>query len=246
MFFSAVPRLAKESGKYDHVYVSERTPFRSAEIKRLVWELNPFVDGFVEQEGPIVVPNIPLPDGVNIIDEAAIAYGVDDGARLKDPEVYYTPTRLPELQNVILYDPNFISLEGALDRRAIRDFFRFAKIQPTHQMALRHRNLGLSAIPETLVARDVFHFCDILVSVKSIYCLTTGTATLAAALGVRAVVLQGRYVGDFTRHSPTNAYVQLTLPRHREWLWKKRVSLRNFSEGLRRRWRKMSRLCSAG
>lgn len=237
LFYSAVPRLAKASGRFDRVYVSARSPFRSAETRRLVWELNPYVDGIVEDEGVSVLPRNPLPEGVNIVDEAAIGYGVDDGERFKEPEVYYVPHQYAELRDVVLYDPNFISLEGALDRRAIRDFFQAEGVFPTHQMVSRGRNLSLSGVPTTIAAHDLFYFCDILASVKAIYCLTTGTATLAAALGVRATVLQGQGVGAFTRHSRNNTYVQLALPSWRYWLWEKRLSLRHYREGARRRWR---------
>lgn len=48
LFHSHIPRIAKKIGKYDKVYISEFSHHRNPDNKRIVWELNPFVDGFIE------------------------------------------------------------------------------------------------------------------------------------------------------------------------------------------------------
>jgi hypothetical protein len=51
LFHSHIPRIAKEIGVYNKVYISEFSPFRSLDDKRIVWELNPHLDGFIAEHG---------------------------------------------------------------------------------------------------------------------------------------------------------------------------------------------------
>src|SRR6266496_3112403 len=51
LFFSHLPRIAKQSGECTGVYISNQSCFRSPEYKELIWKLNPFVDGFVDEPG---------------------------------------------------------------------------------------------------------------------------------------------------------------------------------------------------
>ena len=49
LFHSHIPRIAKETGKYDAVYISSKSLFRHPDTKYIVWDLNPFVDGFIDE-----------------------------------------------------------------------------------------------------------------------------------------------------------------------------------------------------
>jgi len=68
LFYSHLPRIAKQTGKYDRVYVSNHSTFRNPEYRKLIWECNPYVDGFCDENG-----NYPLFDsveeGMNILDK---------------------------------------------------------------------------------------------------------------------------------------------------------------------------------
>ena len=52
LFYSHLPRIAKQSGECTGVYISNHSSFRSPEYKELIWKLNPFVDGFVDRLRP--------------------------------------------------------------------------------------------------------------------------------------------------------------------------------------------------
>ena len=51
LFYSHLPRIAKETGAFDSVYISNHSFFRNEDYKKLIWESNPFVDGFTEDRG---------------------------------------------------------------------------------------------------------------------------------------------------------------------------------------------------
>ena len=49
LFHSHIPRIAKESKIYDKVFISEKSIFGHSDYKKLIWELNPYVDGFTDE-----------------------------------------------------------------------------------------------------------------------------------------------------------------------------------------------------
>lgn len=205
LFYSHVPRIAKQCGGYKRVYISEFSEFRSPEIRRLVWEHNPFVDGFVPLRGDSVEVGAPR-EGVNFLDEVMLYYGIDDECRNHEPELFYKPTFRPELAEKTLYDPNFISNAGKIRPGQIEDFFNRHHISVDFQMELRHTSLPIGRFGAWLSATSLEQFCDILHSVGRVYCLTTGTATLCAALGKKAIVLYGKGVMRRFHHSTKNEY----------------------------------------
>ena len=50
-------------------------------------------------------------------------------------------------------------------------------------------------------------FCDLIYSSKELFCLTSGTATLAAAIGKPAIVFYGANQGKGFRHSKMHQYI---------------------------------------
>ena len=205
LFYSHVPRIAKQCGGYKGVYISEFSEFRSSEIRPLVWERNPFVDGFVPLRGEIAEVGAPR-EGVNFLDEVMLYYDIDDECRNHEPELFYKPTFRPELAGKTLYDPNFISNAGKIRPGQIEAFFRRYHISVDFQMEPRHTSLPIGRFGAWLSATSLEQFCDILHSVGTVYCLTTGTATLCAALGKKAVVLYGKGVMRRFHHSTKNEY----------------------------------------
>jgi ADP-heptose:LPS heptosyltransferase len=72
---------------------------------------------------------------------------------------------------------------------------------------------------------DIFKFCDLLYSAKAIYCLSTGTGTLAAALQKPVTVLYGEGLQKAYRHSGLHSYINVgtdftQLDRAKKWLTK--------------------------
>jgi hypothetical protein len=209
LFLSHIPRIAKESGEFDAVYISNCSVFRSDDYKRLVWELNPYVDGFTDEPGfyPTVQKTA---QGRNILDEFMVAFGLDDHNRFHDPEIYYKPKIKNELQNVTVYDPNYVSFVGDLDSRSLRRFLKKRGIQIDAVMKRRDKHVRFSSQNE-IEAKSLEDFCDIIASCKSLYCLGSGTATLAAALKRPATVFYGRDHNPIFHHSALHQYIQIPL-----------------------------------
>jgi hypothetical protein len=198
------------------VFISNASDFRNKDYKKLVWESNPFVDGFTDkaEAEPVPVASITNEEYIhktkNILDCNMLAYGIDDGKRMHEPEIYYKPKLLPELQDKVVYDPNYISNAGFLNKKKITTYFEKNLIQIDSQM----RILGKHAIPilacnEIISCKTFWDFIDVIYSVKALYCVVTGTATLAPALGKKATVFYTKDQNPVFRHSPLNTYIEL-------------------------------------
>jgi len=209
LLFSPIPRVAKESGKYDKVYISTLSDYRFDEIKRFVWERNYFVDGFVNED--CFYPEFSVVDNdMNLLDKILLLCGIpDDGKRFREPEIFYKPKIITTLQNAIIYDPNYNCPNGHPTSCNIENYFKKNNIQITHQMNLFSFNKKIENIPE-LTSDSIEHFCNIIFSCKQFFCLTTGSATLAAALGKPATVLYGENMLPMFHHSKLHTYRKLT------------------------------------
>jgi len=207
LFFSHLPRIAKQTGKFTKVLFSKQSFCRHPHTMQLVWESNTWLDGFTEDSGTYFFPaEIAL--GTNLLDAIMLGYGLDDGQRFHEPEIYYTPKLIESLNEAIIYDPNYISYTGNLTSgKNIQQWFTESNIHVDFQMkSLGGRYLPISNAHQELATADLFELCNVLVSCKRMYCLTTGTATLAAALGKSVTVFYGTGHDPLYRHSKLHSY----------------------------------------
>ncbi|MDR3464423.1 MAG: hypothetical protein P4M07_00625 [Xanthobacteraceae bacterium] len=211
LFLSPIPRLAKQSGKHERVYISSRSPYRNSETRDLVWGLNPYVDGFVDQPGSPTAP-VSVAADENVLSALLRSYGIPTADRFIEPELYYSPRKRDDLAAMKLYDPNYISFVGHLDRRIMEEQFSRSGREVDMQMAYRGRGYPLDRSLPSLSASSLQDFCDIVASAGEYHCLASGGATVAAALNRTASVYFGR---GFNRHmfchSRRHEYVQLEL-----------------------------------
>lgn len=208
LFYSHLPRIAKELG-FEKVFISNHSEFRSPEAKKLIWESNPYVDGFCNEKGYRAPDFTKLGKNMNLLDKIMLDQGLDDGKRFHEPEVYYKPKVRKELVGKNIYDPNYISNAGEINSKIVDSYLNKHNISVDYQMALRDNSISLKRRVKALKASSLEDFCDIIVSCKRMYCLTTGTATLAAALGKKATILYGEGVGKIFHHSKKHKYVKL-------------------------------------
>jgi FkbM family methyltransferase len=206
LFWSHVPRIAKETGVYGKVFISNQSPFRHPDYKRLIWELNPYVDGFCDEHG--FHPFFSDLDGsMNLLDKLMLLCGLEDGKRFHDPELYFKPEIIPELLNKTIFDPNFVSNVGKLSSGVIEEYFRENKVNVDLQMKLRDKSYPVKSYGEYMESFSLEYFCGIIISCKKLYCLASGTATLAAALGKPAFVFSGKDQAAMFRHSKLHSYI---------------------------------------
>lgn len=210
LFYSHLPRIAKQAG-YERVLISNQSDFRNKNYKKLVWESNPHIDGTTDAPG-IVVDNVrPTSSDMNLLDAIMLAHGLDDGIRGHEPELYYKPKSIEWLKGKTVYDPNYISNAGYVTAEKVIEYFKKNKIVIDYQMKV----IGKHAIPildfnSTISCASFFDFLDVVYSAEKLYCLVTGTATLAPALKKNAYVFFTKDQDPMFRHSKLNTYIQLS------------------------------------
>ncbi len=209
LFWSHIPRIAKETRTYEKVLLSNQSNFRNKNYKKLIWELNPFVDGFTDEPGISIGDIFPV-EGTNLLDMVMLAVGLDDGIRYHEPEIYYQPKNIEFLNEATVYDPNYISNAGFVTGPKVARYFKKNTIHVTHQMIVREKHaLPILDFESFLASPDFWDFIDVVYSAKTVYCLVTGTPTLAAALKKKVCVFYTKDQHPMFRHSKLHTYIEL-------------------------------------
>jgi len=210
LFCSHLPRIAKETGRYQKVYISNLSEFRQEATKHFIWELNPYIDGFCDEPGYYIERFFGDFNDMNILDKFMLLHNLDDNKRYHEPEIYYTPKIKRELTTKIIFDPNYIADSGdKMNSSIIDEFFLRNNIRIDFQMTPKFKNVTTNSFSDWLSADSLEDFINIIASCQNIYCFATGTATLACAIGKKAHVF---YNDGFNRqflHSKNNEYIKL-------------------------------------
>jgi len=209
LFLSHLPRIAKTVGGYERVYISNLSEYRHPDYRKLVWELNPFVDGFCDEDGQYT-QIMTIPPGANLLDIIMLARGLDDGKRFHEPEIFYRSNLTVQLAEKNIFDPNYISNAGVISNRKLIRFLNKSGGVDL-QMRVRDKSYGVQTVVPFLDSSDIFHYCDIIASCKNFFCLTSGGATLAAALKKPSYVLYGYGVNRWFHHSRLHQYVDVSI-----------------------------------
>ncbi|MDR2836307.1 MAG: hypothetical protein LBV69_09005 [Bacteroidales bacterium] len=218
LFFSHIPRIAKESGKYDKVLISKHSLERHPDNTELVWKLNPFVDGFSEEHGQKIVIDeiirkIENTTEINILDYIMLEYGLDNGKRWNEPEIYYKPKFITKY-NKTVYDPNYLSWIGNVTKEDFMTYFLKNNINFDVVMKIRTEKVMFVPNEDTVFIEtaSLKDFCDLIFSTEKLFCLTSGTATIASALGKKVIAFYGEGQSKVFHHSKNNEYV--FIPRY--------------------------------
>lgn len=234
LFYSHLPRIAKTCDKpFEKVYIHNPWSFRHNDLKRLIWEMNPYVDGVVDSDSPTLdalahkelffrSEFADFTTNQNLLDQIMLLQGLDDGERFHEPEIYYQPKFREEFHKVV-FDPNWISNAGGLSFEDVLELFGAEGIKIEAVMGKKEGGKGGNT-QQNLFDYDIdveyIHtptledFCDLLYSAKAIYCFVTGTATLAAALKKPATVFVGKnvFINPVFFHSKLHRYC--IIPKH--------------------------------
>lgn len=262
LFYSHLPRIAKTYGSFEKVYIHNPWSFRSNDLKRIIWEMNPYVDGVIDSDLPTLdaltrkdfrSEFADFTTRQNLLDQIMLIQGFDDGERFHEPEVYYQPKFREEFHKVV-FDPNWISNAGGLSFEDVLEFFDSEGIKIEAVMGKKeggkggnaHQNLFDYDIDvEYIHTPTLEDFCDLLYSAKAIYCFVTGTATLAAALKKPATVFVGKnvFINPVFFHSKFHRYcvipkynIVVNKIMHYKFLWIKghiRLELDTFERALK-------------
>ena len=212
LFHSHLPRIAKETKAYDQVFISSKSYIRQQDHLDLIWKLNPYVDGFVEESGVScdmqkIVDQAKNSKDSNLLDFVMLAYELEDNVRWHEPEIYYKPKFIEEY-NKVIFDPNHFTFIGILNTNDLYNYFKKNNITYDAVMSLRgNKALFLSGINDVFIdAPNVYSLCDVIFSSKKILCFTSGTATLSAALNKPSMIFYGKKINPGFHHSKIHTY----------------------------------------
>jgi hypothetical protein len=207
LLHSPLPRLAKVCG-FDKVLISNHSDYANPAVKHFLWESSVFVDGFTDEDHDY--PQFgSVPDGKNMLDVVKDFYQLpEDGKRFREPEIPYRPKTIPELKEAVVYEPNHKNAYGIPSQEQIERYFAENGIVRTHQLAPIY---GQPAIPGISIinAPSLEQLCDVIYSCKAFYCLVSGVATLAAAVGKPTTVLHVDGINPMFLHSKMHMYTRI-------------------------------------
>jgi hypothetical protein len=239
LFHSHLPRIAKQSGGFKRVLISNLSEYRHWDYRRLVWEANPYIDGFTDEDAPF--PGFSsVPDGTNLLDHIMILRGLDDGRRFHEPEIHFKPERIDSLAGATVYDPNYISDVGNLETEHVERYFARKKITPDFMLQPREKGAPVRRHGALIETKSLEHYCSVIASAKRFICLTSGGATLAAALGIPVVALWGPGQWIMFHHSPLHTYVNVNPVTFRQ---RCQARLNRYSQALKRRVEGVAKKC---
>ena len=181
--YSTLPKLYSELGC--DVYISRTNAYRNPEIYDLVWKLNPYVKG--ETDEP---PNAGACRPLQFVTDQFItnierSHGLLHGTDIY-PSIYYTPTKIPSLENTLIYDITSIS-SAYSDEYINRSFTQiFEKYPECDKKKIIFRNISNRATPDfqtdSIVLDNILQYCNIIYSCKAYVSLLSGGAVLASAI----------------------------------------------------------------
>jgi hypothetical protein len=176
--FSTLPEIGSKLG-YD-VYISNHNKYRNLDIKRLVWDINPFISGYTDERGnlnDLFSPNpinkdFPILDrwdnNLNIIQN--IEFQIFGKFYNENPILYYRPNLLNDFFDKILVDSNTASTNFNFD--SIID-----NIDKENLILLNQERSGFS----NKKSNSIFEWIDMITSAKEFICqLSGGTVVMAA------------------------------------------------------------------
>lgn len=204
LLYSPIPRVAKQMG-YDHVYISNHSEYRNPDTKKLVWECNPYIDGFTNQNADY--PKFSKTrHGFNIIDDIMNFYGVISKEKYQEPEIYWKPEKLVGYENIVIFDPNSINKQGIPNRNQIEGFFKKNSIKVDFDIGTMESKPFHS---RPLLKVFLFQLVNLIYTCKHFYCLTTGSAALAAALRKPSTILYVDGINPMFHHSKLHTYTNI-------------------------------------
>jgi hypothetical protein len=199
--FSTLPELYSKKGY--SVFISINNKVRNYEIHNLVWEKNPFIKGFLnDNQGELVGvsrqhlwPNVT--ENHYSIHRIEIAHGFPPTNFY--PKIYYEPNYFTEYNNDIIIDLTGSSQVYSFEKyKEFIDYFTPVIINADNKKikVITFKNLGVSPIfnqvynylksiiinIEYLVIETLIQYCDILNSCDKVIIVNSGINSLVAAI----------------------------------------------------------------
>jgi len=202
LFLSPIPRLFKEKYPNGKVYLSSHSKFRSSQIKEIVWDMNPYVDGISSKSG--IIPQYGLgPLKLNILSQLAHSLNVETDINL-EPEIYYKPELIEAFSDKTLIDLNYTSFVGSFSKTRILNLL---KNEP--KITLINPPKWSSGLGVSITTESLKHYIDLIYSCQKFICFTSGGATLAASIKKPSICLFGYGQNNIFHHSSIHQYMNV-------------------------------------
>ena len=183
--FSTLPLLARQYGI--ECYVSNQNVYRNPEIKKLVWDLNPYIK--YTDEAPNVGEYIRATGNI-IADWEIKTFAV---MKNRQPKLYYQPQFDATLAPKIIIDPN--AHASKVDFQSVID--KFKQYEPIILNPVQGEYNTIGCIEHH--TKDIFEWVDMIHSAKAFVCQHSAGSVVAAAIGKKADV----YLSDQARSEGT-------------------------------------------
>lgn len=202
---STIPKRFFEKYGYKGVYISNSVPWRNNEIKKLVWDKNPYIAGFTDKKGVnIADTGLVQFDGVtNWIQNIEKIYKFDPPYNNR-PEIYYdlvvkdvfntgksvvidmSYSEESYKRNIERYPELINSTKNKLERLLAQnkpDIDIKIIHQPKHLNNINFfEALNIDCLFNTVVVENIFEYCNIIQHSKQYICSHSGCHALAAAI----------------------------------------------------------------
>jgi ADP-heptose:LPS heptosyltransferase len=96
-----------------------------------------------------------------------------------------------------------------LEAQHVERYFARKKIRPDFMLQPRGQGAPVQRFGALMQTKNLEHYCSVIASAKQFICLTSGGATLAAALGIPVMALWGPGQWTMFHHSPLHSYVNV-------------------------------------
>jgi|10_taG_2_1085330.scaffolds.fasta_scaffold01105_2 ADP-heptose:LPS heptosyltransferase len=190
--FSTLPRRFAELGNGANFSISNKNVYRNDEIKKMVWDANPFISDTMSSMRPncgsMAPEKVPY-DTRNIIEWNEARHGFEPKNSL--PEIHFEPQQMPGLNNVIVLD---LGAQTTYQHARytlpilVENINNILKEHDGDRVVLVKSKYNKSPIDkfyadlDTLTVRDIFHYASIVKNCKRFICVYSGSTVLASCL----------------------------------------------------------------
>ncbi len=195
LFYSALPRLLKAHRLADEVLISDRSRYRNPAIFDLVWRNHPYLDG-VSADPPTPLRLITESQETKIVNIIFEGYGLWSPEEFP-VEIHQSIETSPTFDDHFI-DLNYVSYVGAFTPIDKLDVYQR---HPDHVMVNPDR-FSRTCFPRRrkVFTKSLQEYACLIASARSFVTLTSGGATLAAALNKPSIVYHGHGQSTIFHH----------------------------------------------
>lgn len=179
--FSTLPEYLTSLGHEVNLYTGpDVMPFRNNEIKKLVWDYNPYIKGESKVRWNIGdIPGKPYENTTgDFIKNWETAFGLEPKSSL--PKIYFRPKLITGIDGIIDLSYNTLKYNEDWVKEIVRKLMKKGKyVQLVSDKQFNPITIeGL----QTIKVESIFHLCDLVYSCSKLITLNSGTHSLAAAI----------------------------------------------------------------